>query len=286
MESRATAALTGEPAARVIREERLPGPVPIYRHPDWAARCPWLVQGTTGRGNAARPFDCRLFGPQPAQEVMWRWRELREATGLGRAVHSRQVHGAGVLVHEAGPPGLFVTEGWDGHLTGRPDVMLTVSVADCVPIFLLDERRRQIALLHGGWRGIAAGVLEAGVSGMARRAGIGVPELAPQLGLHLGPSICGRCYEVGPEVHAALGLPVPDGPAPVDLRRLLASNGRHLGITASAISISAFCTRCDDAPFFSHRAGHHERQLGIMGMLADQPTPGTDRGMPGLPLSY
>lgn len=257
---------------RIEREERLPGAVPLYVHPSWAARFPWLVQGTTSRGGEAQgsaatdPFDLRLFGSVPVGVVLGRWRHLREVTGCSRAVHARQVHGARVLVHEeGGPPGLFIADGYDGHVTRTPGVLLTVSVADCVPIFVVDPDRRAVALLHGGWRGIAAGVLEEGVAALRELAG----SPAEALELHLGPAICGDCYEVGPEVFEALGLEPPPRPAPVDLRAVLVHRALQLGIAAERITVSTFCTRCGGSPFFSHRAGCGERQVGVLGIRPD-----------------
>src|SRR5690606_18360795 len=101
----------------------------------------------------------------------------------------------------------------DGHATRAPGLLLAVSVADCVPVSLVDPERRAVALLHAGWRGAAAGILERGLEVLAERL-LARPE---DLHVHLGPAICGGCYEVGPEVHRALGLPEPPAPAPVDL---------------------------------------------------------------------
>ncbi len=261
------------PAVATLREERVAGELPLYRQPEWAARFPWLVQGTTARGEADAPFDLRLFGATPVGDVIDRWLHLRRALGVSRAAHARQVHGSDILVHGAGPPGLLVSERYDGHASTRPDLLLTVSVADCVPISLVAPRARAIAMLHGGWRGVAAGILERGIALLRHMTG------AEPAGffLHLGPAICGRCYEVGPEVFHALGLPVPAHAAPVDLRGALAERATRLGIAPGQISISGFCTRCggDDggagsSPFFSHRGGCLERQLGY---LAVQPDP-------------
>ncbi len=248
-----------------MREERSPGDLPIYVHPGWAERFPWLIQGTTARGSApGDDFDLRLFGDAPVGRVIDRWRRLREALGVTRAVHARQVHGSAILVYGAGPPGLLVSERFDGLATGRPDVLLTVSVADCVPISVVDANRRVVAMLHGGWRGIAAGILESYLQLLGRLGGIAPADLF----VHLGPAICGRCYEVGPEVFRALGLPEPAAPSPVDLRALLADRARALGIPDGQVTTSAFCTRCGDSPFFSHRSGCVERQVGFLALRA------------------
>ncbi|MEJ2678274.1 MAG: polyphenol oxidase family protein, partial [Gemmatimonadota bacterium] len=232
-----------------IRETRMEGPVPAFTQPDWRSRFPWLAQGTTGRGEGP-PFDLGLRGNVPVGSALERWRALGDALGFARMAHARQVHGARVLTHDGGPPGLLLCDGYDGHVTATPGVLLTVSVADCVPVFLVDARRRATALLHAGWRGIAASVLEEGLRTMIE---VFATEPA-DLHMHLGPHICGRCYEVGPEVFRALDLDAPAGPAPVDLAEVLTRRAVRAGVPRWQISTTAHCTRCGDAHFFSYRA--------------------------------
>jgi copper oxidase (laccase) domain-containing protein len=87
--------------------------------------------------------------------------------------------------------------------------------------------------------------------------------MAPrELLVHCGPSICGSCYEVSPDVFAALTGRTVDRPTSVDLRALIANHARALGVRE--ITISASCTRCDNDRFFSHRAGDTGRQLGVL----------------------
>ncbi|MFW6079282.1 MAG: polyphenol oxidase family protein [Gemmatimonadota bacterium] len=254
-----------------VRERRVAGDAPLHAHPVWLERFPWLVQGTTARGERAdAAFDLGLFGRTPTGRVLARWRALRRAAGCVTAVHARQVHGASVQWHEALPHGLVIDDGHDGHATAQPGVLLTVSVADCVPVSVVDPASRSVALLHAGWRGTASGVLEAGMRVLRRRAGA-APD---RLWVHLGPAICGRCYEVGPEVHRALGLAEPTAPTPLDLRAVLATRARSLGVADDRISASAHCTRCGGsdgdsgggASFFSHRGGDAGRQMAVLGI--------------------
>ncbi|HEX9710429.1 MAG TPA: polyphenol oxidase family protein [Candidatus Thermoplasmatota archaeon] len=245
-----------------MREVPLPGPAPLFVHPEWAEAFPWLVQGTTGRGEGESPFDFSLFGTGRTRDVMERWQALAEATGMERRVHGRQVHGASVRLHEGGPPGLYVAPACDGHVSATPGVLLTVGLADCVGVSLVAPERRVVALLHGGWRGVAAGILERSLEVLWERLAVTPGELH----LHLGPAICGSCYEVGPEVHEALGVPTSGGAAPVDLRAVLAEGARAAGVPAERITASSHCTRCGDSPFFSHRGGAAERQLSILGV--------------------
>jgi YfiH family protein len=152
-------------------------------------------------------------------------------------------------------------------------VLLAVSLADCVPVFLADPMRGVVALLHAGWRGAAAGILEVGLSVLGDRFGSRAEDLA----LHLGPSICGECYEVGPEVFDALGAPIPDCPDRLDLRAILARRAVSAGIRTDEITFSGACTRCGDSSFFSHRAGDEERHLGLIGIRPSDVPPGLPR---------
>lgn len=241
------------PVTEVVRD----GPVPGLTHPAWRERHPWLGQGITARGGGPTPFDLALFGDAAGRAALERWTALRTAAGAASAVHARQVHGAVVRHHRDAVPGLHLPEPCDGHLTRTPGVLLGVTVADCVPVTLVAVEVRAVAVLHAGWRGAAAGIVASGVQALRDRLGV-----APDgLEAHLGPSICGACYEVGPEVHEQLGLAVPSGPTPVDLRRVLARDLRDAGLGADGVTVSTWCTRCGDSPFFSHRGGDRERQV-------------------------
>lgn len=231
-------------------------------HPAWREAFPWLVQGTTGRGTDERPFDLGLFsrGSTPVA-VLEHWETLRRATGSRHVEHAHQVHEATVRFHEGGEPGLHLSEACDGHATRTPGALLAVTTADCVPVFLVAPGRRAVAMVHAGWRGAAAGILERGVAVLAERA-----DAEPaSLHVHLGPAICGRCYEVGPEVFEALGLVPPDGPEPVDVRAALAQRAVGAGVPAEQVTISEHCTLCGEG-FFSHRGGDQARQVGYLGL--------------------
>lgn len=248
-----------------VAEVRASGPVPLWRHPGWAERFPWLAQGTTGAGDGDDPFDLGLYGEVPVGVAVARWRRLREAAGMRSVVHARQVHGAEVHRHDGPlPPGLVVMEGFDGHVSAAPAVLLAVSVADCVPVSLIDPRRKMVALLHAGWRGAAGGILERALQVLGE-GGRSSPE---ELWMHCGPAICGGCYEVGPEVHAAVhpDRAPPATPTPIDLRAALAERAARAGIPADQCTVSAHCTRCGPGTFFSHRGGSAARQMGVLGI--------------------
>lgn len=237
------------------------------------------MAGITHAGSGPEPFDLRLFGEPASPGAATRWKDLLRASGFETVVHARQVHGTTILVHDRiaggvqegrrdgahGVDGEAVgdTEGGaDGHATAEAGVLLAVTVADCVPVYLVDPDERAVALLHAGWRGTASGILGRGISLLAERWGTAPARLV----VHLGPAICGACYEVGPEVFAGLGLDVPRHPAPVDLRDVLARQARASGVPAEGIGVSDLCTLCGDQNLFSHRGGRSERQVAVLGI--------------------
>ena len=195
-------------------------------------------------------------GSEPVHDVMARWAGLRDELGARRLASAKQVHGAHVHLHSAGWAGWLRADEGDGHLSSSRGTAMAVSVADCVPVFIAHPSGAT-ALLHSGWRGTAGRIIERAIAMLADL------KLAPRdLVVHCGPSICGRCYEVSPDVFAALTSRTVDRPTTVDLRALIADHARTTGVRD--ITISASCTRCDNDRFFSHRAGDDGRQLGVL----------------------
>jgi hypothetical protein len=194
---------------------------------------------------------------EPVADVMARWATLQQGLyGSRRLATARQIHGARVIVHTPGWEGWLRGPDADGHLSIERGTAMAVTVADCVPVFLAHPSGAAAAL-HSGWRGTVAGILEQGTMALAAR---GFP--ARELHVHFGPSICGGCYEVSPDVYGQLTGRSVDRPTTVDLRSVLADHARRLGI--EHISTSARCTRCDNEWFFSHRAGDAGRQIGVL----------------------
>ncbi len=253
----------GVPAA--LAEERVrDAPVPVSELAGWRERY-GVVAGITERGGSG-DFSLGLFSGEPAAEVGARWDALRAwmAPRFSAVVVAHQVHSATVRPYRGLGPGWHVEEGYDGHLTGDPGLLLTVTVADCVPIYLVDRAGGGLALLHAGWRGTAAGMIEAGIAALCELTG-GEPH---ELALHLGVSICGACYEVGPEVAWAVRGDGAHGPVRLDLRAELAARARRLGV--GEVSISPHCSAHDHARFFSHRAsrGGGGRMVAYLGRAA------------------
>lgn len=245
----------GSLAEREVADET----VPWLEVPGWRGRF-GVVAGITGRGPAADPFDLGLAGSQPVGRVLDRWRALSQTvTGFSGAAVARQVHGTRILWQEPFR-GFAVHEAADGHATAHPGLLLCVSAADCIPIYLVDPARRAIALLHSGWRGTAAGIVAAGVGALVSHAGSDPADLI----VHCGVGICGQCYQVGPEVSSACGCP---GQGQVDLRAVIARQARAEGV--GAVSVSPHCSAHMNDRFMSHRAsaGRDGRMVAFLGLL-------------------
>jgi YfiH family protein len=200
-----------------------------------------------------------LTGDEPHRVRQNRHR-LAAALGLEarNVLIGRQVHGADVVRHEAAPdPSAYADpgprlDGIDGHATDRPDLAPLVFVADCLPVAL--SGGAGVAMIHCGWRGLAAGIVERGVAEVEARAAA------------IGPGIGPCCYEVGDEV---LAMFEPLGPGVAEGRKLdLREVARRLLERAGVESVEAseLCTSCHPELFFSHRRDGERtgRQAGLV----------------------
>ncbi|HEX4935881.1 MAG TPA: polyphenol oxidase family protein, partial [Gemmatimonadaceae bacterium] len=170
--------------------------------------------------------DFALQSREPAADVFGRWQELLDMLGphAARLAFAHQVHGDRLLLHEGGWTGWMRAPEADGHLALAPGTAMAVTVADCVPVFLAHPGGA-VGVVHSGWRGTLANVTARAVD---RLVVAGIP--ARELHAHCGPSICGDCYEVSPDVYGQLtGRTVPR-PTPVDLRALIADDLRAAGV--------------------------------------------------------
>ena len=230
-------------SARHLQEHPLHNTtVPRFEVPEWRERYGIVAGVTTGRGT----LDFALSDSGTNHEL---WEALAtELGGFRSIVVSRQPHGGQVGIHVDLAPGLTVLQGLDGHITTQANVLLAVTVADCVPVYLLEPDSGALGILHAGWRGTAGGILEAGVRTLAERSQKPLHTIV----MHCGIAICGSCYEVGPEVAEAVVGARPARPGPLDLRSALANQAHRLGV--SRVSVSDYCTAHDPTTFHSHRA--------------------------------
>jgi YfiH family protein len=239
--------------------------LPLYEIPGWRERY-GVIAGITGRGNErGRGFDLGLWSSEPVGEVMSRWLAFRRAMpGFHAIVLGNQVHGVEIMSVDAGR-GWIQIEGIDGWITTTPGILLTVTIADCVPVYLVAPGRG-IALLHAGWRGTAGGILGRGLERLRTALGS-----QTDIVMHCGVGICGDCYEVGSEVMLGCGVPpTGEGPWHLDLRSRLAEQAAALGL--KQVTTSSWCSAHDRTTFFSHRAsgGTDGRMVAYIGMASQR----------------
>jgi YfiH family protein len=217
---------------------------------------------TTRRGGySTGPYESlnlgRLTDDRP--EDVDRNRAALEAELPATLSYIRQVHGTTVnRVSTPTRPGPELPEA-DGQATAEPEIAVMVMVADCLPIALAGQGA--VAMLHGGWRGLAGGVVEEGVRAV-RELGAAGP-----LSAAIGPGAGVCCYEVGEEVHEAFAA--DHGPEirrgrNLDLKRIAREQLGRAGV--ATVHDIEMCTICGDRTLlYSHRRdrGVTGRQAGI-----------------------
>ncbi len=189
------------------------------------------------------------------QRGLQRRHELCERLGLRWLCASPQVHGTDVqrVIGLAGSRGHPAPVDADGHATALPGIGTMVLGADCLPVAL--GGGGAVAMVHAGWRGLAAGVLEEGVRAVRQLGGGG------EIVAVVGPAARACCYDVGPEVHRAFGDAHRHG-RKLDLHAIARDRLQSAGV-AEVRAVGA-CTICDER-FFSHRREGHRagRQAGV-----------------------
>lgn len=205
---------------------------------------------TRAHGNLSTAAGDGCEGGRAARE------RLCAELGLERLCAGPQVHGTVVRrVREIEGSGAEpMAEPADGAATALARVGVMALVADCVPVAI--GAPGAVAMVHAGWRGLAAGVLEEGVRALRDVAGA-----AGELRAVIGPCAGACCYEVGAEVHAALGRPAQRN-AKIDLRAIARERLRGAGV--DEVRDLGGCTICDER-FFSHRreGARAGRQAGV-----------------------
>jgi YfiH family protein len=188
----------------------------------------------------------------------------------------------------------------DALMTAEAGILLTVRVADCLPVLLVDPKRRVVAAVHAGWRGALARVIEKAVGDMRCSFGSDPRQLLAAL----GPSIRVCCYEVGEEVVQAFHgrfiradqffrqpprhpgaatdrrstfflsvcppghAPEPAPGAHLDLVAVALDQLASAGVKRSSVLIADYCTACRTDLFFSHRKEGERtgRQMAVVGI--------------------
>jgi len=288
------------------------------------AKLPWLVHAFSTRRGGASGFPSpglNLGFPDRRERVEQNRRHfLRQIGAQDFSLASvRQVHSSHAFVVAAGGTGqpeyrlcgvpsaeraATGPPAGDALMTAEAGLLLTVRIADCLPVLLVDPKQRAVAAVHAGWRCALERVIEKAVGDMRLAFGSDPQQLLAVL----GPSIHACCYEVGEEVveafdgrfappapffrtlphrpeaatdrHAILFLSAhPPGHAPeqvpaahLDLVAVAQHQLTSAGVAPSRISVADYCTACRTDLFFSHRkeGGRTGRQMAAIGIRPDK----------------
>lgn len=265
----------------------------VVRVPEWS-RFGWLRHGFSTRAEGVSV----VYGGR-SLNLGWTKEDDQEAVSENRRrfigaiagdaslalVGARQIHSDIIQVvrEEDGPlvgrlqtaEGRAVLEG-DGLITEVPGVLIGVGTADCVPVLVVDARKRVVAAFHAGWRGTAGGIVEQGIARMTSEYGSRVEDLVAAV----GPSIGACCYSVGLEVHDEftdrfrygqelfrVGSEEDSGRCYLDLWE---ANRRQLldaGLGEEQIYMVAECTACSQDASGAMKYFSHRKEKGIAGRM-------------------
>jgi YfiH family protein len=273
-------------------------------------KLPWLIHGfSTRQGGYSRVYGGRSlnlgFTKTDSKSTVERNRaEFLAQLGAGgrhpwplatlRQIHSDIIHAITNLPDE--PPS------GDGLLTNTPGLLLAIQTADCLPVIVVDRKRRAIGVFHAGWRGTAKRIVEKGIGEMHRHFSSRPEDLEAAI----GPGVHNCCYTVGEEVRekfesqfayaAALFREVKESdpvrekypmlfltarapghsnlPVKIFLD-LVEANRRQLldaGVPKKNIDASPLCTSCNVDLLFSYRAekGVTGRLMGVAGIKPER----------------
>jgi len=252
------------PLERKLREQGIDWIVP-----SWSVATHVQALVTTRAGGVSRgPYATMNLGRHTADDPECVAENRRRLTTFlpSPPVWLNQVHGANVVV--LGARTIAAPKPADAAITRERDVVCAVLVADCLPVLLADRRGSVVGVAHAGWRGLAAGVLEATVTALGE-IGAATGDLVAWLGPAIGPA----AFEVGADVRDALlardaalarcFVAQRDGKWLADLYGIARNRLAAAGV--AVVSGGGECTKTNAARFFSYR---RERASGRMAALA------------------
>lgn len=246
---------------------------PAWIDADWPAP-PGVRALTTLRGGdgvSPPPFDRLNLGLRCGDDPALAHRNRERLAGWlalpSRPHWLRQVHGTDVLRFDAAPPDTDEPEA-DAAVTDRPGVVLAILTADCLPVVFAAHDGSEIAVAHAGWRGLAAGMLEATVATMRTP-----PD---RLRAWLGPAAGPLAYEVGAEVRDAFLAKTAGADGAFSPTRpghwhadLFALARQRLGAAGVAdVHGGRHCTISEPASFYSHRRDGRSGRIATLAWIS------------------
>ena len=266
------------------------------------AKLPWLVHGfSTCPGGVSLLDDEKVLNLgftkwDSSENVLENRRRFQSALGASdlKLISLKQIHSDVIHLFDAAPA--EPCRG-DASATNRPGLLLGVQTADCVPILLVDPKKRAVAAVHAGWRGTLQRIVVKAIGQMQMQFKSKPADLLAAI----GPSIGGCCYEVGTEVATQFlsqfaeasdwfdEFRTGDEPNPIqwlnmmppghqpppknvllDLRKANRAQLLGTGLRAPNILVSDLCTACRPDLLFSYRkqSAQSGRLMSVIGILA------------------
>lgn len=206
--------------------------------------------------------------PDKKENIIENYNRMAQSIGVSpeSLVISKQVHKTNIRVVEKEDlgKGLFVPADYeeiDGLITNQAGITLVTKYADCVPLYLVDTKRKVIGLSHSGWRGTVQKIGKITVQEMNRVYGSEPKDIIAVI----GPSICRDCYEIGVEVATEFESAFQEVYEKGILTRK--ENGKYLcdlwaanlavfeeaGLPKEHCFVSGVCTCCNHEWMYSHR---------------------------------
>ena len=269
-------------------------------HADALAKIPWLVHGFSTRPGGVsdlageKVLNLGFADWDVKENVLGNRRRFQSALGVNdfALIAMKQIHSDVVHLFQDSPAA--PCRG-DASATNLPGLLLAVQTADCVPILLVDLKKRAVAAVHAGWRGTLQRIVAKTIGKMQMQFGSNPADLLAAI----GPSIGGCCYEVGTEVASEFRsqfsnasewfdeLRTGDEPNPLqwlnmappghkpppknvllDLRKANFTQFLEVGLRKQNIAVSDLCTACRRDLLFSYRkeAGTTGRLMSVIGI--------------------
>jgi YfiH family protein len=186
-------------------------------------------------------------------------RSIVHALLPGAPTYLAQVHGTAVADLDRAAGAALRADAAVSALPGRVGVVLT---ADCMPLFLAARDGKRVAVVHAGWRGLAAGVVESTLAAMRVPPGDVVAWMGPAIGperFEVGPEVRQAFVGVDPQAGRAF-VPGAPGKFMADLYTLARQRLERAGVTN--VHGGGFCTLADSRRFFSYRRAKASGRMG------------------------
>lgn len=253
---------------------RTKGNVPYFDIPDLAG-IGWLRHAFLTRqgGTSLPPYDTLNLSDKNGDRedsVLKNRKAIAETFGFesSRLILLDQMHQDHILLLDKPFAALPFPLEYDALITDSPNSFLGILTADCLPIFVVDLKRKVIAAIHAGRQGTALRIAAKALRTMKEAFGCQPPDLC----VAIGPSIGPFCYEIDEKVFEQEWKPFStsrgSGKWTVDLAKINMDQIKKEGIQEEQISRIDLCTHCHSDLYFSYRKqGRTGRQLSFIGMV-------------------